>query len=138
MRPATSATCSWRTRTGSLWGVTVHGRGGRHGDDGQGRHGHDHGRWLVADLSGLLVSDLAAVIPGLPYDERGFLGLAFDPDFRRTGLLYTFTSEDPTAPADFTTQPGSRPAADRQWSPSGRSRTGVPTRSRSIPLPVAS
>ena len=49
------------------------------------------------------------MIPGLPYDERGFLGVAFDPDFKHNGLLYTFTSEDPTAPADFTTQPGVTP-----------------------------
>ena len=27
------------------------------------------------------------------FDERGFLGLAFHPDFRRNGLLYTYTSE---------------------------------------------
>ncbi len=67
------------------------------------------GKWLVADLSGLLVDDLAKVIPGLPYDERGFLGVAFDPRFKHNGLLYTFTSENPTAPPDFTTQPGEAP-----------------------------
>ena len=74
---------------------------------------------LVADLSGLLVSNLAKVIPGLAYDERGLLGLAFDPHFKRNGLLYTFTSEDPTAPADFTTQPGVVPGGGQavvtQW-----------------------
>ena len=67
-------------------------------------------KMLFADLSGLLVSDLAKVIPGLAYDERGLLGLAFDPRFQRNGLLYTFTSENPTTPADFTTQPGVTPA----------------------------
>ncbi|MEP6815135.1 MAG: PQQ-dependent sugar dehydrogenase [Marmoricola sp.] len=84
-------------QNGKIWGVSVHHHGGR------------HGRWLVADLSGLLVHDLAAVIPGLPYDERGLLGLAFDPRFKHNGLLYTFTSEDPTSPPDFTTQPGVTP-----------------------------
>src|SRR4051794_27649646 len=80
-------------QAGKIWGVDL-------------RHG---GKWLVADLSGLLVQDLGKVIPGLPYDERGLLGLAFDPRFKHNGLLYTFTSEDPTAPADFTTQPGVAP-----------------------------
>jgi len=74
---------------------------------------------LVADLSGRLVSSLAKVIPGLPYDERGLLGLAFDPHFERNGLLYTFTSENPTALPDFTTQPGVTPAGGQsvitQW-----------------------
>ncbi len=74
---------------------------------------------LVADLSGLLVSSLAKVIPGLPYDERGLLGLAFDPRFERNGQLYTFTSENPTPAPDFTTQPGVTPAGGQtvitQW-----------------------
>ncbi len=81
-------------QNGRIWGVDVRGHSPK---------------WLVADVSGLLVSSLAKVIPGLPYDERGLLGLAFDPDFQHDGLLYTFTSEDPTAAADFTTQPGTTP-----------------------------
>ena len=83
-------------QNGMLWGVTVHG------------HGSRHDKWLVADLSGLLVGNLATVI-GIPYDERGLLGVAFDPKFKHNGLLYTFTSEDPTDPPDFTTQPGVAP-----------------------------
>ncbi len=39
------------------------------------------------------------------YDERGFLGIAFHPDFQRNGLLYTFTSEPVKGKADFSTQP---------------------------------
>lgn len=74
-------------------------------------------RWLVADLSGLLVSNLAK--NPSKSDERGLLGLAFDPLFRRNGLLYTFTTEDPTSPADFTTQRGVRAAGGQtvitQW-----------------------
>lgn len=100
-------------QNGKIWGVPVTDRDD--GEDGDGRDGREdgddrHGRWLVADLSGLLVHDLAAVIPGLAYDERGLLGLAFDPRFEDNGLLYTFTSEDPTAAPDFTTQPGVTPA----------------------------
>jgi glucose/arabinose dehydrogenase len=60
-------------------------------------------RWPVADLSDLLVSDLAKVIPNLPYDERGLLGLAFSPRFRSDRRVYTYTSENVTSPADFST-----------------------------------
>ncbi len=99
-------------QNGMLWGVTVRGHGHGHGDGDGDRHGHGGdgaGKWLVADLSGLLVENLAKVIPGLAYDERGLLGVAFDPKFKHNGLLYTFTSEDPTDPPDFTTQPGEAP-----------------------------
>ena len=57
---------------GQIWQIDVRGRSPKS---------------LVADLSGRLVSDLAQIIPGLPYDERGLLGLAFDPQFKRNGLL---------------------------------------------------
>jgi glucose/arabinose dehydrogenase len=80
-------------QAGQIWGTSLAGGG----------------KWLVADLSGLLVDDLAQVIPNLAYDERGLLGLAFDPRFERNGLVYTFTSENPTDPPDFTTQPGEEP-----------------------------
>ncbi len=89
---------------GRIWAVDV--RGGS-------------SKTLVADLSGLLVASLAKVIPGLPYDERGLLGLAFDPGFKHNGLLYTFTSENPTSTPDFTTEPGVTPAGGQtvisQW-----------------------
>ena len=89
---------------GKIWAIDVRGGASKR---------------LVADLSGLLVSTLGKVIPGLPYDERGLLGLAFDPEFDHNGLLYTFTTEDPTAHPDFTTQPGITPAGGQtvisQW-----------------------
>ena len=54
----------------------------------------DGSKNLVLDLSGLLVQDLGQEIPSLPgYDERGLLGAAFHPAYRRNGLIYTFTSE---------------------------------------------
>lgn len=84
-------------QAGQIWGTSL-GSGGT------------HDRWLVADVSDLLVDDLAAVIPGLAYDERGLLGLAFSPHFMDNGLLYTYTNENPTDPPDFTTQPGVTPA----------------------------
>ncbi|MDD5033559.1 MAG: PQQ-dependent sugar dehydrogenase [Methylococcaceae bacterium] len=58
----------------------------------------------ILDVSQLLVTDLGKEIAALPgYDERGLLGLAFHPNYRRNGLLYTFTSEpvDPNVPTDF-------------------------------------
>jgi len=97
-------------QNGKLWGLTVRGHHRHHGD---------RSKWLVADLSDLMVHDLAQVVPGLAYDERGFLGVVFDPRYKHNGLLYTFTSEDPTAPPDFTTQPGVPPGGGQavvtQW-----------------------
>ena len=62
---------------------------------------------LVLDVSARLVSPLGLF--GLHYDERGFLGAAFHPNFRKNGLLYTFTSEPATAQADFPTPLGATP-----------------------------
>lgn len=39
------------------------------------------------------------------FDERGLLGVAFHPRYARNGLLYTYTSEPVTGPADFSTVP---------------------------------
>jgi glucose/arabinose dehydrogenase len=45
------------------------------------------------------------------FDERGFLGLAFHPDFRANGLVYTYTSEPNSGPPTFpTTLPAGTPA----------------------------
>lgn len=58
------------------------------------------------DLSDRLVP-LGIAGPGT-YDERGFLGIAFHPDYVINGLFYTFTSEpadQPPSPANFTTLP---------------------------------
>jgi len=55
---------------------------------------------LFLDLSALLVT---LGIPSLGgYDERGFLGLAFSPDFWWDGLFYTYTSEPVDGTTDFT------------------------------------
>lgn len=58
---------------------------------------------VVADVSDLLVPLGIAAFGG--FDERGFLGAAFDANFRRNGYLYTYTSEPATEPADFSTMP---------------------------------
>lgn len=61
------------------------------------------GQTLVADVSDVLVP-LGAFGPGT-FDERGFLGVAFDPRYQDNGLLYTYTSEPVAGPADFSTMP---------------------------------
>ena len=43
------------------------------------------------------------------FDERGLLGIAFDPDYVSTGRLFTYTSEPVDGAADFSTMP---PATD--------------------------
>ena len=63
---------------------------------------------VFADLSGLLVP-LGAFGPGT-FDERGFLGVAFSPDYASSGLLYTLTSEPVAGEADFSTMPPDTPA----------------------------
>jgi glucose/arabinose dehydrogenase len=53
---------------------------------------------------------LGAVGPGT-FDERGFLGLAFHPDFASNGLFYTYTSEPVAgAPTFPSTLPAGTPA----------------------------
>ena len=58
---------------------------------------------VFADFGDRLVA-LGAFGPGT-FDERGFLGLAFHPDYQSNGLLYTYTSEPMSGPADFSTMP---------------------------------
>ena len=60
-------------------------------------------RSVFLDVSDRLVP-LGAFGPGT-FDERGFLGLAFHPDYASNGLLYTYTSEPVDGPADFSTMP---------------------------------
>jgi glucose/arabinose dehydrogenase len=44
------------------------------------------------------------------FDERGFLGVAFHPNFQENGLLFTFSSEPVGPPPDFTTIPAGETA----------------------------
>ncbi len=39
------------------------------------------------------------------FDERGFLGFAFAPDYPTSGLIYTYTSESVDGNSDFSTMP---------------------------------
>lgn len=63
---------------------------------------------VFLDVSDRLV-ELGAFGPGT-FDERGLLGVAFDPDYATNGLLYTYTSEPARGPADFSTMPPGEPA----------------------------
>jgi len=58
---------------------------------------------VFLDLSDRLVA-LGAFGPG-SFDERGFLGAAFHPDYRDNGLLYTYISEPVGPAADYSTIP---------------------------------
>jgi glucose/arabinose dehydrogenase len=58
---------------------------------------------LFLDVSSRLVS-LGINGPD-SFDERGFLGFAFHPDYMQNGKLYTYTSEPTSGTADFSTMP---------------------------------
>ncbi len=58
---------------------------------------------VFLDVSGRLVP-LGIVGPNT-FDERGFLGVAFHPDYAASGRFYTFTSEPVAGPADYSTIP---------------------------------
>ena len=73
---------------GKIWSIKVSG----------GRRGQAE---LFLDVGTRMVP-LGLFAP-LNYDERGLLGLAFHPDFKRNGLFYTFTSEPAAPPQDFST-----------------------------------
>lgn len=63
---------------------------------------------VFLDVSDRLVP-LGAFGPG-SFDERGFLGVAFHPDYVQNGLLYTYTSEPVDGDADFSTIPAGEEA----------------------------
>ena len=86
---------------GKIWSIDI------------GRHpGH---KVLFADLTPLVVK-LGDITVGSRYDERGLLGLAFDPGYQHNGLVYTYLTEPWGRPADFSTQPGLRRNCDA-WLP---------------------
>lgn len=74
-------------QTGILWAI--------HPDRGTKR--------VFLDVRDRLV-ELGAFGPGT-FDERGFLGVAFHPDYASNGLLYTYTSEPASESPDFSTIP---------------------------------
>lgn len=92
---------------------------------------------VFLDLSALLV-ELGVGGPGT-FDERGFLGVAFHPDYANNGLLYTYTSEPAQGPVDFSTMPPGTTANHhsviRQWRvPTPRDKASVVDPNSSRPL----
>ena len=93
----------------------------------------DGSKHMVADLSDLLVP-LGIEVEGQQHlpDERGFLGVAFHPEFERNGLVYTYTSEPPDS--GEATFPSTLPRGERadhlavlrEWTVQG-SADGAPT-----------
>jgi glucose/arabinose dehydrogenase len=67
-------------QNGKIWSLQV---GGNQGHDGGGKR-------LLANL-GFLGLNLGCF--GINYDERGLFGLAFHPNYRKNGLLYTYQSQ---------------------------------------------
>jgi glucose/arabinose dehydrogenase len=86
-------------QTGKIWSV----------DLSSGR------KRLFADLSPILV-ELGNVVPGSQFDERGLLGIAFDPNYQSNGRVFTYQTQPWQRPADFTTEPGVRDNC-RQYDP---------------------
>jgi glucose/arabinose dehydrogenase len=81
-------------QVGKIWSIRVSGN-----RTGQTR--------LFLDVSARMVP--VGLFKPLNYDERGLLGLAFHPNFRRNGLFYTFTSEPAAGHTpDFTTSSSPR------------------------------
>ena len=75
--------------------------------------------WAVDTRTGrkaIVLNTRPLLVPLIPGDERGFLGVAFDPAFGTTGRLYTYTSErSPNNPTgDPTVQPNHL-SVIREW-----------------------
>jgi glucose/arabinose dehydrogenase len=66
------------------------------------RHAHINDAKLFLDIRDQLVT---LGLGASKYDERGLLGIAFHPNFRRNHLFYTFSSQPATRPATFNTLP---------------------------------
>jgi glucose/arabinose dehydrogenase len=82
---------------GIVWAIDLE-------DKGRGKKGKDDAKVVFLDIRHRLVN-LGIGGPGT-YDERGLLGLAFHPKYRRNGLFYTYTTEPAGNKApDFSTMP---------------------------------
>ena len=106
------------------------------------RHGGvpDSFTFLDVGSAGLdLLVPLGAFGPG-SFDERGLLGLAFHPKYRRNGLVYTYTSEPlDSATADFPIpDTGEPPAANASLTVIREWRVERPKRPGSVVDPTSS
>lgn len=84
-------------QVGEIWAIEVH--------PGKPSQVPERSLFLDIGIDGLdLLVPLGAFGPG-SFDERGLLGLAFDPNYRDSGLIYTYSSEPVEGSADFSTMP---------------------------------
>ncbi len=76
------------------------------------------------------------------FDERGFLGAAFHPNYAVNGLLYTYTSEPATPNPDFSTMPdGVAPnhqSVIREWRVASPASTPDANNPATLPSPASS
>ncbi|MCL5095996.1 MAG: CHRD domain-containing protein [Candidatus Omnitrophica bacterium] len=77
-------------------------------DDGSGRmfvYDQAGKAWIVTSTGALTTPFIDVhnrLVAQTTYDERGFIGLATHPNFAQHPLVYTYTSEPVSGPADFT------------------------------------
>ena len=106
-----------------------------------GKHGGvpDSFTFLDVGTSGLnLLVPLGAFGPG-SFDERGLLGLAFHPKYRKNGLLYSYTSEAlDSGDAHFPVPTGDAPAANASLSVIREWRVNDPKDAASVVDPASS
>ena len=74
--------------------------------------------WAVDTRSGAkhkVLDTSSLLVPLFPGDERGFLGVAFHPDYATNGLVYTMTSERIPGTASTPSQQPNHLATIREW-----------------------
>jgi len=74
--------------------------------------------WAVDTRSGAkhkILDTSSLLVPLFPGDERGFLGVAFHPDYATNGLVYTMTSERIPGTASTPDQQPNHLATIREW-----------------------
>lgn len=89
-------------QNGIVWAIDLE-------DKGHGKKGKDDTKFVFLDVRDRLVS--LGLGGADTYDERGLLGLAFHPKYRRNGLFYTYTTEPArNKTPDFSTMPPGEPS----------------------------
>ena len=74
--------------------------------------------WAVDTRTGAkhkILDTRSLLVPLFPGDERGFLGVAFHPDYATNGLVYTMTSEPIAGTASTPDQQPNHLATIREW-----------------------
>src|SRR3954452_3150421 len=74
--------------------------------------------WAVDTRTGAkhkILDTSSLLVPLFPGDERGFLGVAFHPDYATNGLVYTMTSEPIPGTASTPDQQPNHLATIREW-----------------------